>query len=136
MAEEHVQATISQRGVVFAADDVLVVRRADDGVWELPGGRLDHGEGAREGLERELVEETTLEPTVVEPVHTFVWQNDTGQERFAVCYYCRTSRRGVSLSKEHDDFTWVSPAMAQTYLDAQQVIAVSHAVDAHQTMRV
>ncbi|GAA0218738.1 NUDIX domain-containing protein [Halobaculum roseum] len=48
MTDEPLQATVTQRGVVFApTDQVLIVRRATDGGWELPGGRVDRGERAR-----------------------------------------------------------------------------------------
>ena len=41
MTDVHLEATVSLRGVVSApCGDVLVVQRASDGGWELPGGRL------------------------------------------------------------------------------------------------
>jgi len=44
MTDEPPHATVSQRGVVFApTDEVLIVRRATDGGRELPGGRADRG---------------------------------------------------------------------------------------------
>lgn len=36
---------------------ILLIREAD-GKWELPGGGLEHGENPREGLKREISEET------------------------------------------------------------------------------
>jgi len=37
---------------------LLLVRRCDSGDWELPGGRVDVGEGAIRTAERETVEES------------------------------------------------------------------------------
>jgi ADP-ribose pyrophosphatase YjhB (NUDIX family) len=37
---------------------ILLVRRADDGTWCLPGGRVEFGESVRDGARREFVEET------------------------------------------------------------------------------
>src|SRR3954454_6451783 len=36
---------------------ILLVRRSDTGTWALPGGTLEWGELARDGLRRELQEE-------------------------------------------------------------------------------
>ncbi|QJY49212.1 NUDIX hydrolase [Pseudonocardia broussonetiae] len=40
------------------AGRVLLVRRADNGHWELPGGRVDLGESAPTAAEREVAEES------------------------------------------------------------------------------
>ena len=73
MTDEPLRATVTQRGVVFAPDDeILIVRRATDGEWELPGGRVDRNETATASLRRELIEETTLDPTTVTPVYTLI----------------------------------------------------------------
>jgi 8-oxo-dGTP pyrophosphatase MutT (NUDIX family) len=39
---------------------VLLTRRADNGLWCLPGGAMDSGESAAEACEREVWEETGL----------------------------------------------------------------------------
>ena len=39
---------------------ILLTRRADNGQWCLPGGRLESGESVAEACEREVVEETGL----------------------------------------------------------------------------
>ena len=53
-------------GALFDADGrVLIAERppgkALAGRWEFPGGKLDHGEDARQGLARELSEELGVE---------------------------------------------------------------------------
>jgi len=129
MTERPLRATVSQRGVVFAPnDDVLVVRRRTDGGWELPGGRLDRDEDARDGVRREIVEETGIDPDLGQPVHAVSWLNDADDGRFAVYYRCRTDDRSVSLSNEHTDFEWRSPAAAHDRLSETQGRAVANAV--------
>jgi len=131
MTERPLRATVSQRGVVFAPDDeVLLVRRQSDGGWELPGGRLGREEDAREGVRREIVEETGIDPDLGQPVHAISWLNDAGNGRFAVYYRCRTAERGVSLSAEHTAFEWRSPAGACDRLSDAQGRAVANAVAA------
>lgn len=131
MTERPLRATVSQRGVVFAPDDeVLLVRRESDGEWELPGGRLGREEDAREGVRREVVEETGLDPDLSQPVHVTSWINDATEGRFAVYYRCRTAERSVSLSAEHTDFEWRPPAEACDRLSDAQGRAVANAVAA------
>ena len=43
---------------------VLLTRRADNGQWCLPGGRMESGESAAEACEREVFEETGLQVRV------------------------------------------------------------------------
>ena len=106
MTERPLRATVSQRGVVFAPDDeVLLVRR-------------------------EIVEETGLDPDLGQPVHVTSWINDTAEGRFAVYYRCRTAERSVSLSAEHTDFEWRPPAGACDRLSDVQGRAVANAVAA------
>lgn len=43
------------------AGRVLLMRRSDDGTWDLPGGTVDPGEAPAQALVREVWEETGLE---------------------------------------------------------------------------
>jgi ADP-ribose pyrophosphatase YjhB (NUDIX family) len=77
------------------ADRVLLVRRADNGVWELPGGRVELGESATTAAEREVAEEsgvtikiTRLSGVYTDPGHIII-HPATGETRqqFAVCFH-------------------------------------------------
>jgi 8-oxo-dGTP pyrophosphatase MutT (NUDIX family) len=104
-------ATVSLKAVLFGPRGrVLLVHDGADGVWELPGGRLDAGERPHAGLRREVREETGIESVeVVCPVHTDAWENSAGEGRFAVAFRCDAAETGVALSDEHDDFRWLAP---------------------------
>ncbi|WP_433889776.1 NUDIX hydrolase [Streptomyces sp. CA-111067] len=59
------QHSVSVAGVVVREDGrVLVIRRADNGDWEPPGGVLERGETVEEGVRREVFEETGVEVRV------------------------------------------------------------------------
>ncbi|QLH76910.1 NUDIX hydrolase [Halosimplex rubrum] len=129
MTEEPLQATISLRGVIFDAKNaVLVVKRTSDGGWELPGGRLDTHEDCVAGLKREIREETDLDPTVKEPVHSVSWRNSSDNGRFAVYYRCHSADRAVSLSDEHTDYEWLPRGAARDRLSEPQERGVYRAV--------
>ncbi len=45
-------------------DYILLVKEVDSDFFFLPGGHIEHGEGARVGLQRELAEELNLDSEV------------------------------------------------------------------------
>lgn len=134
VSDEFLTATISLRGVVFApTDELLVVKRASDRGWELPGGRLGPTEDAAVGVHREIREETGLDVAVEHPVHAISWRNDAGKGRFGVYYTCRASERDVTLSAEHLDSDWILPEEADRRLSDPQTTAVRRAVRRQQS---
>jgi 8-oxo-dGTP pyrophosphatase MutT (NUDIX family) len=146
VTDVHLEATVSLRGVVFAPrGDVLVVRRASDGGWELPGGRLAPDEAATEGVRREIREETGLDADVGRPVHAVSWRNAADEGRFAVYYCCApgdspdsdpdldldAGADPVELSHEHVDHAWLRPETALGRLSDPQEHAVSAATEVY-----
>jgi ADP-ribose pyrophosphatase YjhB (NUDIX family) len=64
---------------------LLLGRRRDDpgaGLWDLPGGFLDEGEAALDGLRRELLEETGL---LIEPIEFVGTWNEPYWSRIVLC---------------------------------------------------
>ena len=57
--------------VVRRAHRVLLVRRCDSGMWELPGGRVDVGENATDAAVREVAEEAGVKVQVTGLVGLF-----------------------------------------------------------------
>jgi 8-oxo-dGTP diphosphatase len=90
---------------------ILLIRRPVDaarqpGLWDLPGGKLDHGETLQEALVREAREETGITVSVGDPIHIDhfamgpVWVT-------CVSFACDYSGDEIRLSDEHDDFAWI-----------------------------
>ena len=81
------------------------------GYWEMPGGKMDPGEGIDQTLEREVFEETGLR---VRDPHVFgASEGDTPEARFIQVIMEVSAEPGtVTLSAEHDEFTWVTPREA------------------------
>jgi ADP-ribose pyrophosphatase YjhB (NUDIX family) len=73
-------------GVVVAvieADRILLSRRGDFGVWNLPSGRLDSNESIVSAAEREVREETGIVCQVAQPVGLYYQQ---GRSRMNVLF--------------------------------------------------
>ena len=53
---------------------ILLVKRKnppDEGLWALPGGKVNFGEPLKRAVEREVKEETGLEVRAVKPIYVF-----------------------------------------------------------------
>jgi ADP-ribose pyrophosphatase YjhB (NUDIX family) len=82
---------------------VLLVRRADDLNWELPGGRIDVGESAVDAVVREVAEEAGLGITVTglagvysDPSHVLVYAGEGARQQLAICFHARPMDNGGS----------------------------------------
>ena len=85
--------------------------RNPDGTWELPGGKIEHGDTAAESLEREVEEETGLTVTSAEPVETAVRKMKKKKRgKFGVVYRCEFEGEAVTVSDEHVDCAWLDHA--------------------------
>ncbi len=98
---------------------ILLVRRVDDGNWELPGGRVEFGESASTAAEREVAEESGVAITVTrlagvytDPGHVMVYPS-TGEARqeFAVCFHAQPVAGEPQPDHEETcEATWVDPS--------------------------
>jgi 8-oxo-dGTP diphosphatase len=102
--------------VIVDGGHVLLVRRDTEplrGEWSVPGGMLELGEKLRDGVRREVLEETGLivEPGEVLDVFDSIFTDEQGRTEYhyvLVDYLCRPvsgeSRPGTDVS----DVRWVS----------------------------
>jgi ADP-ribose pyrophosphatase YjhB (NUDIX family) len=78
---------VGARCVVVDADDrVLLVRRTDNGEWALPAGAMELGESIGECAARELLEETGLVATSLEPFAFYSGARFTGRNMYGHIY--------------------------------------------------
>lgn len=77
-----------------AAGEVLLVRRIDDGNWELPGGRVEVGETVGAAVVREVREEsgiaielTALSGVYSDPTHVLVDPDGGVHQQLALCFH-------------------------------------------------
>jgi 8-oxo-dGTP pyrophosphatase MutT (NUDIX family) len=101
---------------------VLLVRRADDGYWELPGGRVEVGESASAAVVREVDEEagvaikvTGLAGVYSDPGHVLAYPHGDGiYQQFAVCFHAFTP--ACDAQPDHDETSeavWFDPEQAK-----------------------
>ena len=98
----------------FNDGKILILKRAQSHItkdspweWDLPGGHIEEGENEKEGLTRELAEETGLIP-----MHVPNWFLLTGHTRFFIIQDWKGS---FKLSDEHQDYEWIEPTEATNY---------------------
>ncbi|MDP9348439.1 MAG: NUDIX hydrolase N-terminal domain-containing protein [Gemmatimonadota bacterium] len=85
---------------------VLLVRRADDGLWGLPAGWLEPNETPGEGARRETREETGLEVRIVQLVDVFTRKardDQAPQATVAIVYLCEPLGGTLRISHESTD---------------------------------
>jgi 8-oxo-dGTP pyrophosphatase MutT (NUDIX family) len=101
------------------AGRVLLVRRADDGNWELPGGRIDVGETAAAAVVREVAEEAGLAVRVTgvagvysDPGHVLAYPDGDVRQQVAVCFHAIGAGGGEPRpdGRETVDAGWFDPA--------------------------
>lgn len=103
----------------------LMLRRSHDkdfapGEWETGSGRLGQGEGFVEALQRECVEELSLEvriECILGVTHFFRGAPDPANEMVGVSFGCSVAdASGLSLSDEHSEHTWMTAEEAAAFL--------------------
>ena len=108
--------------IVNSEGRILILREAgtatyadstNAGKYHVPGGRIEAGEAFRDGLVREIREETGLEGVEVhDAIHVDEWRpeiNGAVQQIIGVFLLCSYKGGDVQLSGEHDEALWMNP---------------------------
>ena len=105
-----------------AGGEVLLVRRIDDGYWELPGGRVEVGETVAQAVIREVAEEsgvaialTGLSGVYSDPTHVLLDPDGTVHQQLALCFHATPSTSGSTEAPRPDgietlEAAWCAPA--------------------------
>jgi 8-oxo-dGTP diphosphatase len=118
---------VAAKGIVRRGDGaVLIIRRSpnsktDPGAWDLPGGKMDHGERLVDALAREVREETGLTVHGSRPFYVAHFRKDPFWVT-SVTFLCASFEGEIRLSSEHVEFDWVQPSdlAGRTYSRAIQ----------------
>ena len=80
-------------------------------LWDIPGGKIEYGEGIVDGITREIREETGL-TVAIEPRPWSVWTFMTPakqRQTVGVTLLAKYVSGNVKLSNEHTDYRWMPP---------------------------
>jgi 8-oxo-dGTP diphosphatase len=112
--------------VVDASGQVLVIKRADNGHWEPPGGVLELGETLEEGVRREILEETGVNVEVVGL--TGVYKN-LSKGVVALVYRCTPLTGTPRPTVEAREVRWMAPEDAAAVMVPTFAVRVRDALD-------
>ncbi|MFL6075056.1 MAG: NUDIX domain-containing protein [Mycobacteriales bacterium] len=119
------------------AGRLLLQRRADNGLWALPGGAQDVGEYVAETVVREVREETGIEVEVVglvgvysDPNHVVEFDDGEVRQQFSLCFRARPVGGRLAVSAESTDVRWVDPADLDSYdIHPSMRLRIEHGLD-------
>ncbi len=110
----------STNGAIFnEKGEVLLQRRADNGYWGLPGGKVDIGESVSQGAIREVLEETGLHVTIKrligiysDPQHYSIMSYPSAEwviHYVTLLFECECQSGQLQISDESTDIGYFSP---------------------------
>jgi len=103
--------------VIFdeSREKVLLTKRADNGLWCLPSGKVEPGESVEETIIREVQEETGLTVRVLrligvysDPNSLVVYNDDTAVQIVALSFEAEITAGEPGLSEETSDWGYYS----------------------------
>ena len=92
------------------AGEILLHKRADSGLWSIPGGKQEPGESIRQTAVREAKEETGYDVELTrlvgifsDPGHVVAYSDGEVRQEFSVCFAAVVVGGERTLSVESDD---------------------------------
>lgn len=103
--------------VILCSGKALIVRRANpplQGEWSIPGGALDLGEKLRDGVAREVMEETGLDVEVGPVLDVFdsIFPDSAGRTQYhyvLIDYLCHLRSGIPKAASDASELRWATP---------------------------
>lgn len=96
---------------------ILLQRRADSGLWALPGGGMEMADSLPGAAVREVKEETGLDVeitglvgTYTDPRHIIAYSDGEVRRQFNVCFTARVTGGALAISDESTELRFVPPS--------------------------
>jgi 8-oxo-dGTP pyrophosphatase MutT (NUDIX family) len=120
--------------VVSDADQILMIRRTDNGNWAVPGGAVDLGESVAQAAVRETLEESGIECAITgivgiysDPRHVILYtSNGEVRQEFSIVLTARPLAGQPTPSGETSEVRWVPASEILGYtMDRSMRIRIS-----------
>jgi ADP-ribose pyrophosphatase YjhB (NUDIX family) len=93
--------------VVDNKGDILLIRRSDNKLWSIPGGKMEIGESISETVVREVQEETGIQTRPIRVVGIYssprsvvAYEDGEVRQQFSVCFECEPTAGSIQTSDE------------------------------------
>ncbi len=102
--------------IILEDDRILLVERGNEplkGYWSLPGGAVETGESLRDGVKREILEETGLiiEPMEVVEIFERIMRDADGRAEYhyvLIDYLCRVTGGTLGAADDASRVEWTA----------------------------
>ncbi len=123
--------------VVNERSEMLMVHRADNGLWALPGGGHDIGEFIADTVVREVREETGIDVEVTglvglytNPRHVMAYDDGEVRQQFSIAFRARPIGGQLRGSSESREVRWVPlDRLASLTMHPSMRLRIRHALD-------
>lgn len=121
--------------VVNERDEVLMIRRTDNGNWAVPGGAIDLGESVPQAAVRETEEEsgitceiTGIVGTYSDPKHiVYYTSDDEARQEFSIALTARPVSGEPRTSDESQEVVWLPrEKLAELTMDRSMRLRIDH----------
>jgi 8-oxo-dGTP diphosphatase len=112
---------VAAHGLIKKDNKFLITKRsmADNympGYWDIPGGTIKFQENIKDGLDREIFEETGLRVKIGRIIFCYDFPSGSERHQFQIVYECEYSDGEVTLNlKDHEEYKWVGMAELQNF---------------------
>ena len=104
------------KAIILNQNKFLILKyvNKDFVIWDLPGGRIESNENPYKTLEREVMEETSLNIKIVKPIGIWWFTNEqTSDQIYCTTFLCQALSINVDISnnpadKTHTEYRWVT----------------------------
>jgi ADP-ribose pyrophosphatase YjhB (NUDIX family) len=125
---------VGDAAIIDAQGRILLIRRADNGLWAMPGGALEVGETPAEGVTREALEESGVQCRPVALVGIFdsrLCNTPSRHHLYQICFLCEPAsdipERPPSHAHEVLDARWFAENDLPPNLDPGHVSRIPEA---------
>ncbi|WP_117209202.1 NUDIX domain-containing protein [Allorhizocola rhizosphaerae] len=121
--------------VVNDSGEILMIRRADNDNWALPGGAMDLGESLPAAAVRETLEETGVHVEITglsgiytDPRHVILYtSNGEVRQEFSVVFVAKPLSGVPTPSHESREVRWIAPGeLSDLAMDRSMRMRVEH----------